>query len=75
MIDFEETDLRQTMISAMKRYAQGNLEFHRATVEVYLSRPAGIGEHPQVMEELAEQLKKMAEWDDVLNMLDEYWDD
>jgi len=67
--------MRDQMIQAMRKYAQGNLEFHRATVEVYLTNPAGIGEHPQVMEELAEQLKKMAEWDDVLNMVDEYFAD
>ncbi|MBI19532.1 MAG: hypothetical protein CMB73_03045 [Euryarchaeota archaeon] len=64
--------MREQMIEALRKYAEGNIAMHKANVEVYLNRPAGIGEHPQVMEELTEQLKKMAEWDDVINMIDEY---
>ena len=64
--------MREQMIEALRKYAEGNIAMYKANVEVYLNRPAGIGEHPQVMEELTEQLKKMAEWDDVVNMIDEY---
>lgn len=64
--------MREEMIEALTQYAKGNIALHKANVEIYLNRPAGIGEHPQVMEELAEQLKKMAEWDDVINMINEY---
>lgn len=68
-----KTNLREQMIKALQQYAQGNLEMHRATAEVYLTNPVGIGEHPQVMEELTEQLKRMAEWDDVLDIIDNYF--
>lgn len=67
--------MRDQMIKALRQYAQGNLDMHRATAEVYLTNPVGIGEHPQVMEELTEQLKRMAEWDDVLDIIDNYFDE
>ena len=42
-----------------------------ATINVYLNNPAGIGEHPQVIEELAKQLEKLANAEDALNTLKE----
>lgn len=44
-----------------------------ATLHVYFTNPAGIGEHPQIIEEAAEQLKKLAEADDCLHTLDKHF--
>jgi len=43
-----------------------------ATLEVYYNNPAGIGEHPQVVEEMAKQIEKLANADDCIKTLERY---
>ena len=40
-----------------------------ATLEVYYNNPAGIGEHPQVVEEMAKQVESLANAEDCLDQL------
>ena len=42
-------------------------------VEVYLTNPAGIGEHSDIMEAIEGELAQMAEYDDKLEMLEKYF--
>ena len=41
-----------------------------ATMEVYLNNAAGIGEHPQVVEEMSKQMEALATAEDVLESLE-----
>jgi len=45
-----------------------------ATIDVYLNNAAGIGEHPQVVEEMAKQLEALAAADDNLEALERYYE-
>ena len=40
-----------------------------ATITVYLTNPVGIGEHPQILDEIVEQTKLLAEAEDCLERL------
>jgi len=42
---------------------------------VYLNNPVGIGEHPDVMEAIEEELKAIAEYEDQLEVLEKYFKD
>tara|TARA_Y100000310_G_C20355392_1_gene656396 strand:- start:55 stop:276 length:222 start_codon:yes stop_codon:yes gene_type:complete len=42
-----------------------------ATLEVYYNNPVGIGEHPQVVEEMSKQVEKLANAEDCLEQLKE----
>lgn len=61
------------MIEALKAHAVGHIEKHKANVEVLLQRPAGIGEHGDVLTEAEKELKIIAEYDDQLEMLNKYF--
>lgn len=65
--------LRNQMLESLKSHAIGNINKHKMNVEVYLNNPAGIGEHPDVMEAVQSELHKIAEWDDQLEVLDKYF--
>jgi methylaspartate ammonia-lyase len=41
-----------------------------ATLTVYLTNPVGIGEHPQIIDEMVEQTKSLAEAEDCLERLE-----
>ena len=68
-------DFELEMIESLRKHAEGKIAMAKATAQVYMNRPAGIGEHPQVMEELEKQLMEMAKYNDVLEMISKYFDD
>ena len=43
-------ELRDTIIKSLLRHAEGHIEKHCANIEVYLTNPVGVGEHPDILE-------------------------
>ena len=60
--------LRNRMIDATIDHMKGKIALQKANVEVYLQNPAGIGEHSDVMEALEQELKQVAEYQDILEV-------
>ena len=67
------TQLRDQMINALIAHARGDIEKYKANVEVYLNNPAGIGEHPDVMEAVEQELDKIARYHDQIEVLNKYF--
>lgn len=67
------SDLRNKLLEAFRSHAKGHVDKHVANVEVYLTNPAGIGEHPDIIEAIEGEVKQIAEYDDMLEMLDKYF--
>jgi len=65
--------MREKMLAALKLYAEGQIELHKMNVEVYLTNPAGIGEHPDVMESVQKELGQTAEWEDQIFVLEKHF--
>ena len=65
--------MREEMIEALKKHAEGHIEKHKLNVEVILQKPVGIGEHGDVLTEAEKELKVIAEYDDQLEMLNKYF--
>lgn len=66
---------KQRAIEAIRRYTSGNIEKHRYNVEVYLNNPVGIGEHPDVLDAIKTELLKIAEYNEIFDVLDKYFED
>ena len=64
--------MRKQLIKAMKAHATGEIQKHLANVEVYLSNPAGIGEHSDITEAIGIELDKIARYDDQLEVIKKY---
>ena len=65
--------MREPMLTALLMNAQGNLEKAKMNVEIYLESPVGIGEHPDVLAAIQEQLDVIAENEERLQVLDKYF--
>ena len=63
--------MKQHLLEALKAHAEGQIAKHKANVHVYLNQSVGIGEHPQILDEIVEQTKSLAEAIDCLNTLKE----
>ena len=64
--------MRKQLINAMKAHATGEIQKHLANVEVYLTHPAGIGEHSDITEAIGIGLDKIARYDDQLEVIKKY---
>jgi len=42
-------------------------------VDVYLENPTGIGEHPDIIESVTSELSKMAEYEEMIGLLEKYF--
>ena len=66
--------MRQKMIDALKDHARGHIKKHTMNVEIYLTNPVGVGEHPDIMEAIEKELKIIAEYDDQLSIVEKYFE-
>jgi hypothetical protein len=68
-------DLRDDILAAFESHAKGHIDKHRMNVEVYLNHPVGVGEHPDIMEAIEQEMEQIAKYDDMLEMLNKYFTD
>ena len=66
--------MRDDLLRALKAHAQGHIQKHKANLEVYLSNPVGIGEHPDIIAAMEAELEQLAKWDDNFEMIKKYLD-
>ena len=71
----EHAPLKQELLDALKLRYTAQVYEAKATLEVYLSNPAGIGEHPQIIDELSKQLERYGNAVDCLTALQNLYDD
>ena len=54
--------MKNVIADSMMSYLAGKVKYHKANVIVYLTNPVGIGEHPDIMAAIEEELSKAAEY-------------
>jgi len=64
--------MRTQLINALKAHANGEIQKHLANVEVYLTNPAGIGEHSDITEAISVELDKISKYHDQIEVLNKY---
>jgi hypothetical protein len=67
--------MKDRILTALKSHAQGHIDKHLANIEVYLNNPVGVGEHPDIIEAIEQELKIVAEYQDQLDILNKYFND
>ena len=65
--------MRNQIISALLAHAQGDIQKHKMNVEVYLTNPVGIGEHPDVMEAIEQELNMIAKYEDQVSVIKKHF--
>ena len=56
--------MREILIRAVLAHAHGEIEKHKANVNVYLENPAGIGEHSDITEAIQTELDHISRYHD-----------
>ena len=65
--------MREQLIKALLAHAQGDIQNHVANVEVYLTNPAGIGEHSDITEAIETELNIIAKYQDQIDVIQKYF--
>lgn len=66
-------NLRSVLLNGLRADAEGNIAKAKANVEVYLHQPVGIGEHPDVLGAIQEQLDIIAHEEERLEVIKKYF--
>lgn len=67
-------DIAQTLVKALDMKYRGAMEEARANIAIYMMNPAGIGEHPEIIEAIDTQIAKYAEAQEKLEALGDILD-
>ena len=65
--------MREQLLKAVLAHATGEIEKHKANVNVYLEHPMGIGEHSDITEAIQVELDKIARYHDQVEVIDHYF--
>ncbi len=66
-------NLRIKMLDALRAEALGNIEKAKTNIEIYLHNPVGIGEHPDVLAAIQDQLDIIAHEEERIEVLNKHF--
>ena len=61
--------MREQIVDALVLHAQAHIAKHKMNVEVFLTNPVGVGEHPAVLDSIEAELEEIAKYEDQLEVL------
>ncbi len=61
------------LLKTMEKYLESQIDFHYMNIKVLLENPRIIPEHTDIMSTISEELGKLAEYDDRINVLRKYF--
>ena len=62
------------MLDALRKLYESDIAIAKANIQVYLDNPAGIGEHPNLVQAVDSQITKIAAADEKLCVLEDHFD-
>ena len=65
--------MKPELIKSLLAHAHGEISYHKANINVYLNNPVGIGEHPDVMGAIQDELDKIAKYHDQVEVIERYF--
>tara|TARA_Y200000002_G_C22299285_1_gene503840 strand:+ start:259 stop:453 length:195 start_codon:yes stop_codon:yes gene_type:complete len=61
------------LLEALLKKLEGEIEMAKANIKVYELNPAGIGEHPDIVEAIELQVAKIAEAEDKIEVINKHF--
>tara|TARA_R100001443_G_scaffold5104_1_gene13798 strand:- start:462 stop:683 length:222 start_codon:yes stop_codon:yes gene_type:complete len=65
--------MKDAFMEALKKKYEADISVAKVTIEVYINKSVGIGEHPQFVDEIDKQLEAIASAEDKLKMIDKHY--
>ncbi len=68
-------NIRDDIIKALRKKYEADIAEAMATANIYLEKPVGIGEHPDIIKEVDKLIEKIAEAEDKVKIINLRFDD
>ena len=65
--------IRDKLIRALRKKYEAEVDVAKATIQVYLDKPVGIGEHSQFADEIDKQLEAISCACDKIKVIDKFY--
>ena len=65
--------MSRDILDALKKKYEAEVDIAKATIQIYLDKPVGIGEHAQFAEEIDKQLEAISCACDKIKVIDKYY--
>ena len=65
--------MKDAVMESLKKRYEADISVAKVTIEVYINKSVGIGEHPQFVDEIDKQLETIADAEDKLKMIDKHY--
>tara|TARA_B100000925_G_scaffold194325_1_gene147128 strand:+ start:722 stop:943 length:222 start_codon:yes stop_codon:yes gene_type:complete len=66
-------NLRKDVLDALVKQSEGIIQKARMNVEIYLHNPVGIGEHPDVLGAIQEQLDTISKEEERIQVIEKHF--
>ena len=63
--------MKQEILDAIKKHAEGNIAKAKANVDIFLSNPVGVATHMDSVETVVKELKIIADNKEIIETLDD----
>tara|TARA_Y100001937_G_C6919242_1_gene241012 strand:- start:199 stop:402 length:204 start_codon:yes stop_codon:yes gene_type:complete len=67
--------MRREVMEALKAVAIGNIRKSKMNIEIYLKSSVGIGEHPDILGAIQDQIDLIAKEEGRLEVIEKYFSD
>ena len=64
--------MNEYLLLALIKKLEGEIALHKANIRVYMDNPAGIGEHPQHIDEIDKLFQKIADAQEKLEAIKDF---
>ena len=65
--------MSRDILDALKKKYAAEVDIAKATIQIYIDKPVGIGEHPQFAEEIDKQLDAISCASDKIKVIDKHY--
>ena len=65
--------MSRDILDALKKKYEAEVDIAKATIQIYIDKPVGIGEHPQFAEEIDNQLDAISCASDKIKVIDKHY--
>ena len=65
--------MRDAFMEALRKRYEADISVAKVTIEIYLNKSVGIGEHPQFIHEIDKQLELIASAEEKLKTLKDHY--
>jgi len=63
--------MKQEIVDAIKKHAEGNIAKAKANVDIFLSNPVGVATHMDSVDTVVKELKVIADNKEIIETLDD----